>query len=195
MKAAVTSCSCLYPISYIYMIIGWHKSIVSSDWSDTMLLLSFTILYIWSLGLTWMFPVSGAGVVEMKFLTTVNVTDVKIRGTATRGEKIDIDSYKFEGGVSFILYIIYWIWHFLHTFDAVFDLNNLQLLPFLTIFPLQSDSVGQSLCNWEVELKIKLFQETWLNYSRTDQIFQRASSVWQTSRDSSLIVLLDKLSR
>ena len=56
-----------------------------------------------------MFPVSGAGVVEMKFLTTVNVTDVKIRGTATRGEKIDIDSYKFEGGVSFILYIIYWI--------------------------------------------------------------------------------------
>ena len=146
-------------------------------------------------GLTWMFPVSGAGVVEMKFLTTVNVTDVKIRGTATRGEKIDIDSYKFEGRVSFIFYIIYWIWHFLHTFDAVSDLNNLQLLPFLTIFPLQSDSVGQSLCNWEVELKIKLFQETWLNYSRTDQIFQRASSVWQTSRDSSLIVLLDKLSR
>ena len=35
---------------------GWHKSIVSSDWSDTMvwfgqilLYLSFTILYIWSL--------------------------------------------------------------------------------------------------------------------------------------------------
>ena len=44
-------------ISYI-LIIGWHKSIVSSDWSDTMvwfgqilLLLSFTILYIWSLEL------------------------------------------------------------------------------------------------------------------------------------------------
>ena len=41
---------------HTYVIIGWHKSIVSSDWSDTMvwfgqifLLLSFTILYIWSL--------------------------------------------------------------------------------------------------------------------------------------------------
>ena len=40
----------------MYIIIGWHKSIVSSDWSDTMvwfgqilLYLSFTILYIWSL--------------------------------------------------------------------------------------------------------------------------------------------------
>ena len=41
---------------HTYIIIGWHKSIVSSDWSDTMvwfgqilLLLSFTILYIISL--------------------------------------------------------------------------------------------------------------------------------------------------
>ena len=41
---------------HTYIIIGWHKSIVSSDWSDTMvwfgqilLYLSFTILYIWSL--------------------------------------------------------------------------------------------------------------------------------------------------
>ena len=41
---------------HTYIIIGWHKSIVSSDWSDTMvwfgqilLLLYFTILYIWSL--------------------------------------------------------------------------------------------------------------------------------------------------
>ena len=38
------------------LFIGWHKRIVSSDWSDTMvwfgpilLYLSFTILYIWSL--------------------------------------------------------------------------------------------------------------------------------------------------
>ena len=42
--------------SSLHTYIGWHKSIVSSDWSDTMvwfgqilLLLSFTILYIWSL--------------------------------------------------------------------------------------------------------------------------------------------------
>ena len=33
----------------------------------------------------------------MKFFTTVNVSDVKVRGTATRGEKIDIESYTFEG--------------------------------------------------------------------------------------------------
>ena len=39
----------------------------------------------------------GAGSVEMKFFTTVNVTDVKIHGTATRGEKIDVESYEFEG--------------------------------------------------------------------------------------------------
>jgi len=39
----------------------------------------------------------GAGIVEMKFFTTVNVTEVKIKGTATRGEKIDIESYQFEG--------------------------------------------------------------------------------------------------
>ena len=41
--------------------------------------------------------VLGAGVVEMKFFTTVNVSDVKISGTATRGEKIDKVSYQFEG--------------------------------------------------------------------------------------------------
>jgi len=41
--------------------------------------------------------VIGAGSVEMKFFTTVNVTDVKIHGTATRGEKIDVESYEFEG--------------------------------------------------------------------------------------------------
>ena len=40
---------------------------------------------------------SGAGVLEMRFFTRVNVTDVKVRGTATRGEKIDFQSYKFEG--------------------------------------------------------------------------------------------------
>ena len=41
--------------------------------------------------------ISGAGVVEMKFYTTVNVTDVRVHGTATRGEKIDVESYTFEG--------------------------------------------------------------------------------------------------
>ena len=39
----------------------------------------------------------GAGAVEMKFFTTVNVTDVKLHGTATRGEKIDVESFNFEG--------------------------------------------------------------------------------------------------
>lgn len=39
----------------------------------------------------------GASSVEMKFFTTVNVTDVKVHGTATRGEKIDVESYQFEG--------------------------------------------------------------------------------------------------
>ena len=37
----------------------------------------------------------------MRFFTTVNVTDVKVRGTATRGEKIDIQSYRFEGEAKF----------------------------------------------------------------------------------------------
>ena len=37
--------------------------------------------------------------VEMRFFTRVNVTDVKVRGTATRGEKIDYQSYKFEGKI------------------------------------------------------------------------------------------------
>ena len=31
---------------------------------------------------------TGAGAVEMKFYTTVNVTAVKLFGTATRGEKV-----------------------------------------------------------------------------------------------------------
>ena len=35
----------------------------------------------------------------MKFFTTVNVTDVKVHGTATRGEKIDVESYQFEGWI------------------------------------------------------------------------------------------------
>jgi len=39
----------------------------------------------------------GAGSVRMQFLTTVNVTAVKLFGTATRGEKIDLESYTFEG--------------------------------------------------------------------------------------------------
>ena len=43
------------------------------------------------------FSFSGAGVVEMRFFTRVNVMDVKVHGTATRGEKIDYQSYKFEG--------------------------------------------------------------------------------------------------
>ena len=34
---------------------------------------------------------------RMQFLTTVNVTAVKLFGTATRGEKIDLESYTFEG--------------------------------------------------------------------------------------------------
>ena len=37
----------------------------------------------------------------MKFYTTVNVTDVKVHGTATRGEKIDVESYTFEGNYEF----------------------------------------------------------------------------------------------
>ena len=51
---------------HTYIIIGWHKSIVSSDWSDTivwfdqiLLYLTFTILYTCSLG--WIFwTVAGA---------------------------------------------------------------------------------------------------------------------------------------
>ena len=35
----------------------------------------------------------------MKFFTTVNVTAVKLFGTATRGEKIDLESYAFEGRI------------------------------------------------------------------------------------------------
>ena len=33
----------------------------------------------------------------MKFFTSVNVTAVKMYGTATRGEKIDHESFAFEG--------------------------------------------------------------------------------------------------
>ena len=39
----------------------------------------------------------GAGAVEMKFFTTVNVTAVQLYGTAARGEKIDLESFNFEG--------------------------------------------------------------------------------------------------
>ena len=39
----------------------------------------------------------GAGAVEMKFFTMVNVTAVKQFGTAARGEKIDLESFQFEG--------------------------------------------------------------------------------------------------
>lgn len=39
----------------------------------------------------------GAKAVEMKFFTSVNVTAVKVHGTATRGEKIDVESFNFEG--------------------------------------------------------------------------------------------------
>ena len=42
-------------------------------------------------------PLSGAGAVEVKFFTTVNVTAVKLFGTATRGEKIDHQGFAFEG--------------------------------------------------------------------------------------------------
>ena len=34
---------------------------------------------------------------EMKFFTMVNVTAVKQFGTAARGEKIDLESFQFEG--------------------------------------------------------------------------------------------------
>ena len=34
---------------------------------------------------------------QIKFYTTVNITDVKAHGSAARGEKIDADSFEFEG--------------------------------------------------------------------------------------------------
>jgi len=39
----------------------------------------------------------GAGAVEMKFYTTVNITAFKLFGSAARGEKIDLESFEFEG--------------------------------------------------------------------------------------------------
>ncbi|XP_023339853.1 patched domain-containing protein 3 isoform X2 [Eurytemora carolleeae] len=41
----------------------------------------------------------GAGSVELKFYTTVNISSVKLYGTASRGEKIDQASYDFEGAL------------------------------------------------------------------------------------------------
>lgn len=73
------------------------------------------------------FIFSGAGVVEMKFFTTVNVTDVRVRGTATRGEKIDIESYNFEG----VFYDLWWIWFFIFYFAG----EMVKLLQNRTFFP------------------------------------------------------------
>ena len=36
---------------------------------------------------------------QVKFYTTVNITDVKTHGSAARGEKIDADSFELEGGL------------------------------------------------------------------------------------------------
>ena len=44
-----------------------------------------------------------AGAVEVKFFTTVNITAVKKFGTASRGEKIDQESFDFEGKLVEIL--------------------------------------------------------------------------------------------
>lgn len=41
----------------------------------------------------------GAGAIEVKFYTTVNITAVKMFGTAARGEKIDQESFDFEGAM------------------------------------------------------------------------------------------------
>ena len=41
----------------------------------------------------------GAGAVEVKFYTTVNISAVKMFGTAARGEKIDQESFDFEGAL------------------------------------------------------------------------------------------------
>ena len=35
--------------------------------------------------------------IQVKFYTTVNITDVKTHGSAARGEKIDTDSFELEG--------------------------------------------------------------------------------------------------
>ena len=45
----------------------------------------------------------GAGAVEIKFFTKVNITAVKMFGTASRGEKIDQESFDFEGKLVEIL--------------------------------------------------------------------------------------------
>jgi Niemann-Pick C1 protein len=39
----------------------------------------------------------GASTVEIKFFTKVNISDVQLHGTASRGEKVDVISYNFEG--------------------------------------------------------------------------------------------------
>ena len=41
----------------------------------------------------------GAGAIEVKFYTTVNISAVKMFGTAARGEKIDQESFDFEGAL------------------------------------------------------------------------------------------------
>merc|ERR1719334_1508816 len=43
--------------------------------------------------------VIGAGAMEVKFYTTVNITAFKLYGTASRGEKVDYDSYAYEGAM------------------------------------------------------------------------------------------------
>ena len=67
----------------------------------------------------------------MKFFTTVNVTDVRVRGTATRGEKIDIESYNFEG------IFLDLIWFILKSRKLIFKYTGemVKLLQNRTFFP------------------------------------------------------------
>ena len=60
----------------------------------------------------------------MKFYTTVNVTDVKVYGTATRGEKIDVESYTFEGNYEVLKLVDYPVFKCLQRQRNIFSRNS-----------------------------------------------------------------------
>ena len=152
---------------------------------------------------------TGAGAVEMKFYTTVNVTAVKLFGTATRGEKViviifimsilsssllvqvqncslqvDYESFDFEGMLIDLLWNrSVWIWLWIKVNHHFIFCHSSIYVNFLA---------GEYL-QWQKSLIPN--RNIWKNYFKPGQNSQRGCTALSTSNASSLTVLLGKPSR
>ena len=144
---------------HTYIIIGWHKSTVSSDWSDTMvwfgqilLYLSFTILYIWSL-------IETVSQHENITLKTLDTSDMYFKCYESCYQPIDDYSiFVVEAGWSWFLFVLSFCQE-CATLELSFQRQEIRSLisrsqHFSTPPSWVSEEPGMKILSWKEETKV-----------------------------------------